>query len=166
MPRGFWFPNPSVRIWMPEPLTATSRSNNSTLIGRVGPGQDVRAMEAPVAQLVAMLDERFDYPVPRWDKTKDPRITPVRDDVLGPMRPALRATLGAIALILLIGCANVAALVLGQVNARSTETVLTSHGRPPSTESSRPAIWRASGSLFAGAARSPMQTGAMPNEWW
>ena len=37
------------------------------------------------------------------------------------MRPALRATLGAMALILLIGCANVAALVLGQVDARYTE---------------------------------------------
>jgi predicted permease len=37
------------------------------------------------------------------------------------MRPALFATLGAMGLILLIGCANVAALVLGQVDARSTE---------------------------------------------
>jgi hypothetical protein len=78
-------------------------------------------MEAPVAQLVTMLDERFDYPAAQWDKTKDPYITPVRDDVLGPMRPALLATLGAMALILVIGCVNVAALVLGQVNARSTE---------------------------------------------
>ena len=121
MPRGFWFPNPSVRIWMPEPLTAKSQSYNSTLVGRVEPGQTVRAMEAAVAQLVAMLDDRFDYSVPRWDKTKDASITPIRDDVLGPLRPALRAALGAIALILLIGCANVAALVLGQVNARSTE---------------------------------------------
>ena len=67
-----------------------------------------------------MLDERFDYP-PQWDKTKDRRITPVRDDLLGPMQPALLATLAAMALILLIGCANVAALVLGQVDARSAE---------------------------------------------
>jgi predicted permease len=121
MPRGFWFPDPSVRLWMPEPLTSKSRSFNSTLVGRVARNQHVRAMEAPVAQLVAMLDERFDYPGPQWDKTKDPHITPVRDDVLGPMRPALLATLAAVTLILLIGCANVAALVLGQLDARSTE---------------------------------------------
>jgi putative ABC transport system permease protein len=119
MPRGFWFPDPSIRIWTPVPLRADSRSWNSTLIGRVAPNQDVRAMAAPLSQLAAMLDERFDYTA--RDKTKDRRITPVRDDLLGPMQPALLATLAATALILLIGCANVAALVLGQVDARSGE---------------------------------------------
>jgi putative ABC transport system permease protein len=120
MPRGFWFPDPAVRIWMPEPLTPESRSWNSTLVGRVAPNHDVRAMEAPVAQLAATLGERFDYPA-QWDKTQNPHITPVRDDLVGPIRPALFATLGAMALILLIGCANVAGLVLGQVDARSME---------------------------------------------
>jgi predicted permease len=120
MPRGFWFPDPSVRIWMPEPLRQESRNWNSTLIGRVLPNQDVRAMNAPASQLAATLDQRFDYPA-RRDKTKDRHITPLRDDVLGPMRPAVLATFGATALILLIGCANVAALVLGQVDARAAE---------------------------------------------
>ena len=120
MPRGFWFPDPSVRIWTPEPLRPESRSWNSTLIGRVAPNQDIRAMDAPLSQLASMLDERFDYTA-RRDKTKDRRITPLRDDVLGPMQPAVLATLAATVLILLIGCANVAALVLGQVDARSTE---------------------------------------------
>lgn len=125
MPRGFWFPDPSVRIWTPEPLTPESRSWNSTLLGRVAPNQDVRAMEGPVAQLTAMLDERFEYPA-QWDKTKNAHITPLRDDVTGPMRPALLATLGAMALILLIGCANVAALMLGQIDARSVELAVRS----------------------------------------
>jgi putative ABC transport system permease protein len=120
MPRTFWFPNPSARFWVPEPLSPKSQSWNSTLVGRVEANEDLRAMDVPVAQLVAMLDERFDYPA-QWDKTKDPHVAPIRDDMLGPMRPALLATLGAMALILLIGCANVAALVLGQVDARSTE---------------------------------------------
>ena len=120
MPRGFWFPDPAVRIWMPEPLTAESRNWNSTLVGRVARNYDVSAMEAPATQLAAMLGERFDYPV-QWDKRQNPHITPVRDDLVGPMRPALVATLVAMALILLIGCANVAALVLGHIDARSTE---------------------------------------------
>ena len=120
MPRGFWFPDPTVRIWTPVPLNAQSPSWNSTLVGRVAPGHDVRAMAAPVARLTAMLDERFDYPA-QWDKTKDAHITPVRDALMGDMRPALVATLGAMALIFLIACANVAALMLGQVEARFVE---------------------------------------------
>jgi len=120
MPRGFWFPDPSVRVWTTVPLNPESRSWNSTLVGRVAPGFDAGAMDVPVARLAAMLGERFDYPA-QWDKTKDPRVTPIRDDLTGAMRPALLATLGAMALILLIGGANVAALVLGQVEARSVE---------------------------------------------
>jgi predicted permease len=120
MPRGFWFPDPAVRAWIPEPLTPESRNWNSTLVGRVAPDRDVRAMDAPARQLAAMLGERFVYAA-QWDKTRSPRITPVRDDLLCPMRPAILATLAAMVLILLIGCANVAALVLGQVEDRATE---------------------------------------------
>jgi putative ABC transport system permease protein len=120
MPRGFWFPDPSVRVWEPELLNPESRSWNSTLIGRVAPDHNVDAMDAAVAALGAMLDERFEYP-PQFDKSNGGYITPLRDDVIGPMEPALLATLAAMALILLIGCANVAALVLGQVDARSLD---------------------------------------------
>jgi putative ABC transport system permease protein len=120
MPRGFWFPDPAVRLFVPEPLTPESRSWNSTLVGRVSDGTDPRSMEAQVARLTAMLAERFDYPA-QLDKAKDARVTPLRDDLLGPVRPALLSTLGAMALILLIACANVGALVLGQVDTRSSE---------------------------------------------
>jgi predicted permease len=125
MPKEFWFPDPSVRMWTSVPLTPNGRNWNSTLIGRVSPGYDVRAMATPVAQLVAMLDQRFDYPA-QWDKSKDARITPLRDDFTRQMRPALLATLAAMALILLIACANVAALMLGQVDARSVELAVRS----------------------------------------
>jgi predicted permease len=120
MPRGFWFPDPSVRVWTTIPLNPEARNWNSTLVGRVAPGIDVKAMDVPVAQLSAMLGDRFDYPA-QWDKTTDPRVTPIRDDLTGALRPALLASLGAMALILFIACANVAALVLGQVDARSVE---------------------------------------------
>ena len=119
MPRGFWFPDPTVRIWTAVRLSS-SENWNSTLVGRISPGQDVRAMAAALTRLTAMLAERFDYPA-QWDKTSGAHITPLRDDIVGGMRPALLATLGAMALILLIACANVAALMLGQVDARSAE---------------------------------------------
>jgi len=120
MPRGFWFPDPSIRIWSPVTLNPQARSWNSTLVGRVAAGVDVRALSTPLEQLTAMLDERFDYPA-QWDKTKDPHITPIRDDIAAGYEPAVLSTLGAMSLILLIACANVAALMLGQVEMRSVE---------------------------------------------
>jgi predicted permease len=120
MPRGFWFPDPSVRIWVARPINPQGRNGSWTLVGHVAPGQNVSAMEAPLAQLTKMLGERFEYS-DKWDKTKNAWVKPVRDELLGPMRPSIIATFAAMGLILLIACANVAALMLGQVEGRSTE---------------------------------------------
>ena len=125
MPRGFWFPDPSVRVWLPEALSPESRSGNYALVGRAAPGQRLDALAAPLSRLTATLGERFEYPE-QWDKTKNAAVTPIRDFMLGPLRPALLATLGAMALILLIACANVAALMLGQIDARSSELAVRS----------------------------------------
>ena len=120
MPRGFWFPEPTVRVWTPTPLDARRRSGNYAFVGRVAPGMRVDAMAGPVAQLVKRIDERFDYPA-AWDKTKNAALTPVREYILGSVRPSLLAVLAAMGVILLIACANVAALMLGQVEGRATE---------------------------------------------
>ena len=82
MPRGFWFPDPSVRLWTPQQLSPERRSGNYTFIGRAAPGQDLGNMAAPLQQFTKILDERFDYP-PKWDKTKDAKITPVREYLVG-----------------------------------------------------------------------------------
>jgi hypothetical protein len=34
MPRGFWFPDPSVRVWLSQPMRPNSRAGNYVLIGR------------------------------------------------------------------------------------------------------------------------------------
>ena len=125
MPRGFWFPDPSVRVWVARQFSPANRSGNYAFVGRVAPGQRVDAMSGPIAQFVRMLDERFDYP-PQWDKTKAPVLTPLRKYLVGSLEPALIATLTAMGLILLIACANVAALMLGQVEGRTTELAVRS----------------------------------------
>ena len=35
MPRGFWFPSPTIRVWNAAPLSPEQRSGNWTLVGRV-----------------------------------------------------------------------------------------------------------------------------------
>ncbi|MGQ0650141.1 MAG: ADOP family duplicated permease [Gemmatimonadaceae bacterium] len=120
MPRGFWFPTPTIRVWTPAPVNPERRAGMYSFVGRVAPGRQISAMAPALERLRAMLDERFDYP-PQWDKLASPTLTPIRRELVGPLRPALAATLVAITLTLLIACANVAALMLGQVEGRTTE---------------------------------------------
>ncbi len=128
MPRGFWFPDPTVRVWLAEQLDPENQSGNYALVGRIAPGQSMKgegmASGARPASPRA-LGERFKYPE-QWDKTKNAAVTPVREFLVGSLRPALLATLAAMAVILLIACANVAALMLGQVNRRAGELAVRS----------------------------------------
>ncbi|HVL69802.1 MAG TPA: ADOP family duplicated permease [Vicinamibacterales bacterium] len=121
MPRGFWFPSPKTRIWTAAQMTPQSMSGRYTLVGRVVQDMSLDALEGPLASITAALGERFQYPNPQWDLTRNPKVTPARDYFVGDVRPALLATLAAMAVILLIACANVAALMLGQMDARATE---------------------------------------------
>lgn len=120
MPRGFWFPNPAVQIWTAVPLSPENRSGNYALIGRIDPTARIDRMEGPLGAIAAALGRRFEYP-PQWDKTKSPSITPLREYLVGDVRPSLLATLAAMVLILLMACVNVTALMLSQVGGRSTE---------------------------------------------
>jgi putative ABC transport system permease protein len=125
MPRGFWFPNPGARMWLSTPLNANNQGGRYALVGRAQPGGRLDAMQGPLDAIAAELGRNFQYP-PQWDKTTDPAITPVREYLVGDVRPAVVATLVAMSLILLIACVNVAALMLGQVSARSTELAVRS----------------------------------------
>ena len=124
MPRGFWFPSPETRIWITAQMLPTRRSGQYTLVGRVADGVSVDNMNAHLGALTKILGERFRYPSADWDKTKNPSLMPAREFFVGDVRPSLIATLAAMAVILLIACANVAALMLGQVDARATELAL------------------------------------------
>jgi predicted permease len=120
MPRGFWFPDPAVRIWLPKALDPQGRNGSYAFVGRAAAGVDIRHMDTQLKQLTAMLGERFQYSV-KGDKTQNALVTPIREELLGSIRPALVATFVAMGLILLIACTNVAALMLGQVEGRAAE---------------------------------------------
>lgn len=125
MPAGFWFPDPTVRLWVNSPFTPTNRSGNYAMVARLAPGYTFAGMDAPLSRMARRLGEEFDYN-PDWDKSRNPVITPVTDALAGSVKPMLMATLAAMGVILLIACSNVAALMLGQVDGRSTELAVRS----------------------------------------
>ena len=121
MPRGFWFPSPTTRVWTAAQLDPENRAGRYTLVGRVQERESLARMKGPLEVLTGMLAANFPYPNPQWDKTRNPKITPAREFFVGDVRPSLLATLAGMGLILLMACSNVAALMLGQLDARGTE---------------------------------------------
>jgi putative ABC transport system permease protein len=124
MPRGFYFPSPESEAWIPLELDPASQSYQNdgwlVLLGRVWPGTTQAQIDADLEQVATQLGERWDYP-DAWDKTRNPHVTPLREYLLGDVRPALLLLLGAVALVLLIACANVAALLLTRTADRTGE---------------------------------------------
>ena len=121
MPPRFWFPSPTTRVWTAAPLNPADRQGRYTLVGRLAEDYTIAGMGVPLRLLADRLGANYQYVSPQFDKTRNPSIVSAREFFVGDVRPALIATLAAMAVILLIACANVAALVLGQVDARATD---------------------------------------------
>src|SRR5262249_53207367 len=109
-----------IRMWNAAPFRPDNQIGNWTLVGRVADGASVAHMQAPLAALAAELGRTYKYR-PGWDKTKAPAVVPLREFLVGDVRAGLLATFAAMALILLIACVNVSALMVGQVRGRAGE---------------------------------------------
>src|SRR6201987_32212 len=97
-------------------------------IGRFKPGVTIEEANADLARIANNLAAR--YPVDRGIGVK---LQPLQEDHVRGLRPMLRLLMGAVLLILLIACANVANLLLARNSARTREIALrTAMGARPS----------------------------------
>ena len=102
---------------------ARSGRNLPTAIARLKPGLTIAAAQSRVDSLVASLKKQFpqDYPVqPAWTV----RLLPLKENVVGSVRQSLILLFGAVALVLIIGCVNVANLLLARASARGREMTI------------------------------------------
>jgi predicted permease len=70
------------------------------------------------------ISARLEQAYPEDDKGWGATIVPLREDLVGDVRPALIVLLGAVAFVLLIACANVANLVLAKTLGRRKEIAI------------------------------------------
>jgi putative ABC transport system permease protein len=118
-PRGFDFPN-GARLWL------TVRNNDRQCgrgcvylngIGRLADGIAVQAAQQEMASIAEALERQF--PDANTDVTVS--VQTLHDRTVGNVRLALVVLLVAVAMVLLIACANVANLVLVRGAARQNE---------------------------------------------
>jgi len=123
MPETFRFPV-WAKIWIPLAWTDETRAvrgnHNYLVIARLKKGVDIRQAQAELSAISTRLEQLY----PEDDKGWGAVILPLREELVGDVRPALLVLFGAVAFVLLIACANVANLVLAKTLARRKEIAI------------------------------------------
>jgi predicted permease len=129
MPAGFKFPveEEKSEYWIPlasdsgsAQLLSNRRGKFLMVIARLKPDVRLEQAKAEVELIANQLEAQYPEANTGWRAS----LAPLQEEIVGPIRPALLILLGAVALVLLIACANVANLLLAKTTARGKEITI------------------------------------------
>ena len=122
-PPGFRFPV-NVDIWYPansiQPEVASRSGHNYRVIARLKSGVTLAEAQAQMTTIAARLSQQY----PSSNEGKSAAVALMRDDMVSNVRLTLYLLLGAVALVLLIACANIANLLLAKAAGRAREIAI------------------------------------------
>ena len=112
------------QIWVPTPMLNPGMNyrlgHSLKAIGRLKAGITLQQSQADLDAIALQLQNQY----PDTNKNWWMRQRPLRDVLIGPVRPALLLIWGAVGLLLLIACVNVANLLLARSVGRQKEFAL------------------------------------------
>jgi predicted permease len=121
---SFRFPDRDVDVWFPSPVDAPyAQSRHSTWytgVGRLRPGVTLEQARADLSAVQARLARQFPDP----DKKIGIELRPLKQDLVGGLGRALWLLFGAVSVLLLIACTNIAALFVARGATRRPEIAL------------------------------------------
>jgi putative ABC transport system permease protein len=121
MPSSFNFPS-EPQLWVPLAVAAQPKGGPSELavIGRLKPGVSIEQAQAAMDLVTKRAEERD----PQWKGWFNTRLVPLTRQVVGDTQRPFELIFGAVGIVLLIACSNVANLVLARSLGRSREFTL------------------------------------------